>query len=181
MSSLAIVAAVGLGSGFLSRVHAEVLCASRNANIEASTPSSEFLIHSNGTVTHQRTGLVWMRCSLGEEWVGDSCLGTPSSFTWRGALEAVGEFNRENYTGVSGWRLPSKNELYSIIEESCYGPAINQKLFPGIVGNPSSYWSSSPSAVLDNFAWLVSFLNGGVTHQGTWACCYPIRLVRGGG
>ncbi len=33
----------------------------------------DFIPQGNGTVIDKRTGLQWMRCSLGQEWTGETC------------------------------------------------------------------------------------------------------------
>ncbi|MFI3195613.1 MAG: hypothetical protein QX195_07310, partial [Methylococcaceae bacterium] len=40
------------------------------------TPTSDFTDNGDGTVTHQQTGLTWMRCALGQTWTGTTCSGT---------------------------------------------------------------------------------------------------------
>lgn len=121
-------------------------------SIIATTPDSDFTVHDNGTVTHDTTGLMWMRCSLGQEWNGSSCNGSASSYTWQNALQ---EADGYNYAGYSDWRLPDKNELESIVEERCYNPSINSTLFPNTLS--SWFWSSSPGAGYRSFAWGVHF------------------------
>jgi hypothetical protein len=141
--------------------------------IPASTPSSDFTVHDNGTVTHNKTGLMWMRCSLGQSWDGSTCSGSAISFTWANALAAA---QSHTFADNSDWRLPNKHELASIVEERCANPAINSTVFPNTAG---AFWSSSPNASLSNSAWYVSFFYGDASsnlknHNGV------VRLVRVG-
>ncbi|NSY33926.1 DUF1566 domain-containing protein [Pseudoalteromonas sp. JC28] len=143
-------------------------------NITPSTPNSRFALNENGTVTDTQTGLMWMRCSLGQTWDGSTCTGSASTYTWAQALASADE---SNYAGFSDWYLPNIKELNSIVETACYDPAINQTVFPN---TPSSgYWSSSPYAYYGSSAWLVSFSNG---YDGGNSKNYNrhVRLVRAG-
>lgn len=125
-------------------------------DILPSTPSEDFTLRTDGTVAHNPTGLVWMRCSLGQNWDGVTCSGLVSTYSWPEALQAA---NSYSYAGYSDWRLPSKNELQSIVEDRCWGPAINTIIFPN---TPSDwFWSSSPSAASLNNVWSVHFFYGG--------------------
>lgn len=156
---------------FLGNVVANGNCTNENTAIPFSTPSSDFTVHNNGTVTHNATGLMWMRCSIGQTWQGERCTGVASKFTWQQALTQDGT----NYAGYSDWRLPNKNELASIVELRCYNTSINGDIFPD---TPSSwFWSSSPSYHTSNFAWYVHFYYGGF-HTYSKGDDYHVRLVR---
>jgi hypothetical protein len=142
--------------------------------VMATTPDVTFTIHDDGTVTHQVTGLMWMRCSLGQKWGGKSCNGEASSFPWENALQAS---SRNEFASFSDWRLPNKNELETIIEESCHSPAINERIFPA---TPSAYfWTSSPYAGLAHGAWSIDFGYGAVNASVKTGNLH-VRLVRGG-
>jgi len=57
-----------------------------------------------------------------------------------------------------GWRLPTKDELLSIVDLTVGAPTIDTSFFPG---TPSTYfWSSSPVAGSPSFGWNVSFYSG---------------------
>ncbi len=143
-------------------------------SIIASTPASNFTIHNDGTVTHNTTGLMWMRCSLGQIWDGKACSGTAIGLSWQSALEnAVGL----SFGGYDDWRVPNRSELESILEERCNSPAINLAVFPA---TPSSYfWTSSPYAGLSHGAWSIDFGYGSVNATVKSGRIHA-RFVRGG-
>jgi len=138
----------------------------------AATPDSVFTLNGDGTVTHNTTGLMWMRCALGQEWDGKTCRGTATDFSWADALK-TGVLKK--FAGYSDWRLPNKNELESIVEDQCASPAINTTAFPA---TPSAYfWTSSPYAGHAPGAWSVDFGFGTVNASVKNGSIY-VRLVR---
>lgn len=145
-------------------------------DIIASTPSHDFTLHNDGTVTHNSTSLMWMRCSLGQTWDGSTCTGATSTFTWQNALGAA---QSHSFAGHSDWRLPNKNELASIVERRCASPAINSMVFPN-TPRISRFWSSSPSANYYASAWYVDFDIGNVNGNSRNNDFLRVRLVRVG-
>ncbi|MFH7320140.1 DUF1566 domain-containing protein [Desulfurivibrio sp. D14AmB] len=162
----------------LNSARAEVTCANQNSAVTATTPTADFSDNGDGTVTHTPTGLIWMRCSLGQSWDGSTCNGTATTYTWQQALDAAQTLNDgAGYAGHNDWRLPNKNELESIVERRCWSPTINAAIFPN---TPSAwFWSSSPYAYGANDAWGVNFGSGGVGNYGK-NVSYRVRLVRAG-
>ena len=142
--------------------------------IVSTTMDSGFTLNDDGTAIDNTTGLMWMRCSLGQKWDGKTCTGSPVNYTWKVGLQAG---DRYEFVGYDDWRLPNKNELESIVEERCYSPAINVTVFPE---TPSVYfWSSSPYAGFSQGAWSVDFGYGAVNASDKDGSI-PVRLVRGG-
>ena len=157
---------------------ADVVCANQNTAVPATTPTADFVLHGDGTVTHTRTGLMWMRCSLGQDLTNSGCSGDARTFSWRNALNEAYYFNTiGGFAGHTDWRLPNKNELESIVEERCWNPAINAAVFPNTRSSP--YWSSSPLALDSIYAWYVGFYDGHVYWQ-KHAWGGRVRLVRAG-
>jgi hypothetical protein len=158
-----------------------------NSAITQSTPTSQFTLNSDGTVTDNKTELTWMRCSLGQTWnENDSnCTGSASRYTLQDALTAA---TSTSFAGKNSWRLPNIKELKSIAEQACYNPAINISVFPSPpeADHPNAppesvYWSSSPHAGSDSYAWVVHIGHGG--GQGNYRFSsdqYYVRLVRSG-
>lgn len=108
-----------------------------------------YTLHSDGTVTDNATGLMWMRCDLGRNWDASSntCLfsDVPVAKDWMSVLDDV---KQNTFAGYSDWRLPNIKELASLIERHC-SPQINDSVF---LEPKSLYWSSTPSnfTVLSN-------------------------------
>jgi hypothetical protein len=145
-----------------------------NKSIAATTPDASFAIRDDGTATHKATGLMWMRCSMGQAWNGNTCSGAAAGFPWAEALNAA---VLHKFAGYADWRLPNKNELETIFEESCSSPAINERVFPATP--PAYFWSSSPYSGLANGAWSVDFGYGAVNASVKNGSLHA-RLVRGG-
>ena len=136
------------------------------AGAAASTPSSEFTATGDGgTVLHGRTGLEWQRCHLGQKWDNDICIWDAATHAWEDALAAA--------EAVPGWRLPSRDELLTIVEACRTTPAINLEVFPEA---PAVFhWTSSDEGTGN--AWAINFRNG----RDYWndkGIRYPLRLVR---
>ncbi|WP_445428003.1 Lcl C-terminal domain-containing protein [Alishewanella sp. HL-SH05] len=143
-------------------------------NVPATTPNIDFTVHSDGTVTHKSTGLMWMRCSLGQSWDGSTCTGSASTLTWANGLAAA---KSHEFAGYSDWRLPNHKELYSIVEGRCFLPAINTDIFPNTPAN--LFWSSSPNNGAAFLKHYVDFINGNAEGAVGSNNLY-VRLVRAG-
>lgn len=131
---------------------------------------------ANGVLVDSRTGLMWMRCSLGYVWQDGSCArdeSKPAEFSWGDALQAAA--GAKSFAGYQDWRMPNRKELASIVEGVCFDPAINLTLFPAT--EAKGYWSSSPNNFNESFAWAVNFING--DHVSTSRTnLFAVRLVR---
>jgi hypothetical protein len=151
----------------------------QTASIPATTPSSQFLNNGDGTVTDNRTGLTWKRCSEGQIRL-DCTGGAAVQYTWPDALARAKEVNDSGgFAGHADWRVPNIKELRSLVERQCVLPAINAQVFPGTPVN--SFWSSSPYAGSGsgNSAWSVDFFDGGDAAL-LKSSAFFVRLVRGG-
>lgn len=169
--------------GLLSTVLMAATCASwaleaadcLNDAIAPTTPSGDFTVLSPGVVRHERTGLEWQRCAVGQEWNDseETCSGSPSLTSWQGSLVASTE---------SDWRLPNIKELGSIVERCQGNPSINSVVFPNTVVSPDNpedrFWTSS-SAKSQFQAWSISF-DIGWDAQDTKTLTRRVRLVRDG-
>lgn len=70
--------------------------------------------------------------------------------------------NATRLCGFDDWRLPQRRELRSLVDYShagTYRPTIDASYFPNTP--PKWYWSASPYAHDQGYAWGVSFYDGG--------------------
>lgn len=148
-------------------------------SLPATTPTADFVDNHDGTVLHRLTGLVWMRCALGQTWDGATCIGQPGSYPWEQALGEVANFNKAGgFAGNRDWRLPNIKELDSIIELQCSFPAINLSVFPS---TPEwRFWSSSPDFRHPVDSALHANFRNGYTDDSRTNEAYHVRLVHGG-
>lgn len=84
--------------------------------------------------------------------------------------------NAQGLCGAHDWRIPTVDELLSIIANDRYGPAVDTAFFPDSV--PTWYWSSTPYPYGPGGAWLVHFGHGYVYGDSKAAAAH-VRLVRG--
>lgn len=145
-------------------------------SLRQETPTSSFTLQGPVAI-HHSTGLMWMRCSLGQVWQPErsTCVqdaNTSRLYNWSEALTAA---HNLDLAGHRDWRLPNKNELSSIVERACTGPAINEEVFPD---TPlASFWTSTPALALLGYGWRVGFTRGDlVPHDVNNAL--NLRLVR---
>ena len=128
-----------------SPVLAQQVC---NPALPATAPDARFVDHGDGSVTDTSTGLIWSRCSLGQEWVNGACQGEAMPLLWSVAA----------LLATDGWRLPEIKELSGIVELQCARPAINTSVFP--TTPPAAYWSRTRFVNRDGSFWQVQFILG---------------------
>ncbi|MCP3954446.1 MAG: DUF1566 domain-containing protein [Desulfobacterales bacterium] len=144
------------------------------SEIPASTPTSRFTDHGNGTVTDTQTELMWAKCP--HELSGSGC--ATGSLIWYNWKEALDLADSSELAGYDDWRLPNIKELRSIVEEQCYSPAINLLVFPNTPA-ASNFWSASPVAPNSRAAWNVHF-GFGYSVLNARKDNFNVRLVRSG-
>lgn len=108
----------------------------------ATTPSKDFVDLGSGVVQHEPTGLQWSRCALGQTFNAGRCDGSAGVFFWDEARDAVDQLNRTGeLAGFRDWRLPTVEELRSLVEECREAPAINTDIFPDTPW--SGFWTAT--------------------------------------
>jgi hypothetical protein len=164
ISSKLVAAAVLIAAAITSAAPA---CAGCDADRPTRTPTSRYVI-GGGEVYDKKSDLTWKRCSTGQRWKeGAGCVGVIKPMTWDEAMKQASD----------GWRVPSKDELLTLVSPTCHGPAINEEAFPDMELDKLWYWTSSEDGAF--LAWLVDFAEGHPesydrTDTGT------LRLVRDG-
>jgi hypothetical protein len=146
----------------------------RNASPQGGRTIGQYIDHGNGTITDTETGLMWKRCAEGLS--GVNCEeGKLEKYTWDDAVES---FKDVEYAGYSDWRLPTVDELKTLLYCSKDGSAtINQQAFPNTEASP--VWSGSPYAGSSDYAWHVNF-DGGNSNYCIRGFILAVRLVRSG-
>ena len=136
--------------------------------VRGAASSNNFIDNGDGTITDTSTGLMWEKAT------------SANTYTWTQAKDYC-----ENLTlgGKSGWRLPTRNELQTLVNYGRYNPAfsmnfypsLRKSYFPGTV--PSYYWTSTTSATSSGIAWYVHFKYGYVHYIDKMLYNY-VRAVR---
>lgn len=151
-----------------------------NGAIPDATPDSRYQANADGTVVDTSTGLMWMRCAMGQSWDAQNgtCTGDAATYTWQAALKAAQTLDQgSGYAGYTDWRLPNYRELTSLARFRCHDPAINETAFPATAS--TNFWSATPVAAAFNVAWTVDFGTGQAVYLSD-GNDLPMRLVRAG-
>jgi|GEM_PF-2241950 len=173
------------------------------------TPNAETLIagryrdNGDGTVKDVKTNLQWMRCSVGHTWQDGMCIKNNKLINENNRYtldEAMAIAKTVDFAGHTDWRLPSKEELLSLVYCSsgkpklwndtgnwCEGdfqkPVIVSAAFPNLPRyfNEFHFWSSSVlpyDGLNSQTAWATPFNDG----YGGWRAkdhnYFFVRLVR---
>ena len=144
------------------------------ARAAASAPASRFTkLGANGeeldadaddhvAVRDNVHGLIWAAAEIGS-----------NELKWAAAKKACEE---SMLLGFKDWRLPTIDELCTLVDRTRHEPAIDKRYFPSC--RSAWYWSASPCAwAPGSGAWLVHFNGGYVANDGQ---LYPafVRAVR---
>lgn len=88
----------------------------------------------------------------------------------------VEDVNATGLCGGSDWRMPTYQELQSIVDYGRNDPSINPTYFPNTP--VAIFWSGSPYAGNSSSAWNVYFSYGHVDYGGYRGSAKNVRLVR---
>jgi hypothetical protein len=121
---------------------AEAACDASQTN---QTPISRYVING-GIVYDKKSDLTWQRCSVGQRWVdGVGCEGVIRNMAWTEAMEQA----------EGDWRVPTTDELLTLVSPSCKKPAVNEEAFPNMDLSKLWYWTGTPEG--SSYAWFVVF------------------------
>ena len=119
-----------------------------------SVVAAPFVSNSDNTVLDEATGLIWQKCSRGQD-LNLFCSVTATAATWAVALTYCNDLTLAGRT----WRLPNINELKTVVDRSKpSGATIDISVFPATV--TGYYWSSSTYVPYTPYAWSVNFGDG---------------------
>jgi hypothetical protein len=128
------------------------------------------------TVTDNVTHLVWQKgapaiypaCSGNSAMSGDTC-------TWEEAKAYCASQELATSLGGTGWRLPTKIELESLVDRTRSNPAIDPAF--AMPATFRIYWTASPHVAVSGNAYFVDF-SGGASSSFPAATTYRVRCVR---
>ncbi len=155
------------------------------------TPTpGRFVDNHDGTITDNQTGLLWEKL-LDDGSIHDK----DTSYTWGNASSSkMGSLNIAYFAGHNDWRLPTIQELESIVEFGTANPAIDIAFHGTSCGagctditsascactQSGYYWSATSRTGFPSVAWYVDFFNGIVFYNTKTSTDYYARAVRGG-
>ena len=124
---------------------------------------------SSAAVLDRETGLVWEKAP-----------DNTTTYRWDTGEAAFACANK-SVGGRKGWRLPSINELASLLDPSVPFPGPTLPAGHPFTNVQSSYyWSATTVASGTSFAWVVNLSDGGVGTVAKTSAIY-VWCVRGGG
>ena len=120
-------------------------------------PTPRFTVIDDLSITDRLTGLVWSKDATGP---GPSVCNPGTIKVWQGALDYVNCLNSTSYQGKSDWRLPTLNELKSLVNlgQTSTADWLNTQGFMN--AQSYRYWSSTSFAADTGFAWYVDLSDG---------------------
>jgi hypothetical protein len=122
--------------------------------------NNDFVDNGNGTVTDRATGLMWQKD------------GSLDGMTWQDAKQYVKKLNSEPFAGHSDWRLPTIEELASLMK-----PVKSEGdlyIDPVFSNKQDICWSGDTFG--SETAWYASFKSGMIRH--IYHFFYYVRAVR---
>ncbi len=120
------------------------------------------------TVLDRLTGLIWTRDAAPSEY----------PLSWGEALAFVRDINRQRRFGCADWRLPNRNELFSLVSHIHVNPCLEPDApFEGVFSG--YYWTSTTCERLPTQAWYVH-MGGARLFKGMKHGSYMVWPVRGG-
>lgn len=173
----------------------------QNRNTDPALNSDQSKTTQSSIWLDPTTDVMWMRCSIGQTWVGTTCTGQATLYTWYDAQAKIAELNASGgHAGYTDWDLPSIEDLMSIvrcdkgfvkkidipsksgelktIDAECRInstlPTINRSLFPK---NPAAGFWSVTQGMSDQDAWHMAF-DDGFLYPNSKQKKYHIRLNR---
>jgi len=124
-------------------------------------PNTRFTDNSDGTVTDNLTGLIWLKVA------NYKTSSTTGSTTWALALSFCNSLHNGQCGLTDGslagdWRLPNVKELHSLVDFGQYSPALpSGHPFTDVQTN-SYYWSSTTTENSTTKAWNLYPVDGSV-------------------
>jgi formylglycine-generating enzyme required for sulfatase activity len=143
-------------SRFLGAVAVVSVVSSSSA--AANAPAGRYTM-TGGTVLDTKTKLTWQQTV------------PAAKYTWAAAKTYCQTLSLMG----TGWRLPTRKELQTIVDYSQASPSIDPTAFPATPAE--AFWSSSPVAGSPTVAWSIYFIIG-LTYSFVMTDPNEVRCVR---
>ena len=120
-------------------------------------PAQAQFFGSGHTVKDVTTGVTWLRCSVGQAWDPslETCTGQIVKLNHEEIVIALAAAKKQ----LGGkWRLPTREELMSLVCNDCVPPKINSKYFPNL--SSEAYWTGDKNWLNPRTYWTVNFMTG---------------------
>ncbi len=145
------------------------------------TSSDRYTDNGNGTVTDNRTGLIWLKNA--------NCFGKQN---WETAMQSADQLANGQCDLTDGsikhkWRLPTKEEWTAMMDKNYMFPALSNAVgtdnwtegdaFTGVQKETGLYWSSSTNLEDQFVAWYANIGLGNVydEHKSLKNAVWPVR------
>ena len=153
-----------------------------NGDAEGSGTCTGTLVANTGASASGTPGTDWA-CTKDNHTNLIWSLQSVSNISWNDATSTAGGSPIATHNGASrcghatGWRVPTRRELLSIVHHGAYSPAIDGAYFPAT--ESVLYWTNDFNAPDPADAWYVLFYNGS-TFAINKTSAGRVRLVRSG-
>jgi len=124
---------------------------------------NDYVNNGDGTITDRATGLMWEKS------------GSKNYIPYEKALAYVEELNQKRFSGHNDWRLPTVDELWSLMEKE----KMNGDLYIDPIFDATQRWCWSADKRSSGSAWVVYF-NVRNVDPNLLAYLYYVRCVRSG-
>ena len=124
--------------------------------------ATRFIDNGDGTVTDVETNLVWQKNPA------------PERITWPEAQKYIDRINAESFAGHDDWRLPTNEELLSLMLSK---ENLKRLYLDPVFGSQRSFWSADTRG--HHVACYVDYYYGGVYRFQENYVDHSVRAVRG--
>ncbi|MCH8551150.1 MAG: DUF1566 domain-containing protein [Natronospirillum sp.] len=126
-------------------------------------------------VLDNRTQLMWSRCSLGQTYTDNQCTGTASAHSLAQARQLA---SSADIGGYSDWRVPTIDELETLVDSECSYPVVSLDVFPN---TPVSFYASTTPFRFGTYRFMYLYSGTGEVRHDDQNNYSRVRLVRRAG
>jgi hypothetical protein len=112
---------------------------------------NDLIDNNDGTITDRATGLMWQKS------------GSSSSLENREAKRYIKRLNKEQFAGYSDWRMPTVEELASLLERNKKNGVHMASVFDNLQTTCWTIDKSDVPAIYYSGAWIISFNRGEIS------------------